>query len=1126
MKEFLKIEELSAYNFNYYGDISLNHMPLYTINSENIELYDISKNSLDYSKSVLLTEDKVLSEIFNLNKDEFFDVVFITYFKIGERYLQYFEKTQTLIMAEKESVEDLDESNFFEIVIKDGFVKIRIPTKFVDENDEVEYFNRDIFKYSYIGYDNGLFINSMHEDDPDVNNYKYNFKTIVDHDNSKIILFRDYYGILSYFNGSFEMIPLSSENLNSSIFEIVDLNGVLNQQKIENSFFPLYEDIGEDFKYKYKRNFQYLVPINKNTLPYEKNTNIVTLKNNIPALGNHSLSKYNESFRNYNKIHTGESNIDFDQIYLSFSSDIYSLELPSDKVTYFHVPSDMGEYTQININDTNLSEDGAMGGDSPLNSDKIFKKLYNYGNNTNYGNPKGLLNGKYLCSWFYYNSVEPDKSVWLDRFYSPSSINKLDALKETTYNILNSFYNNVGEEQFTLSSYWESVRIGEFINADIFGDALSSFVFGEFDDEFVIGIIEETIKRVGVFDVKSSMTFEPECLYAYHHIGSESSSIILNKYRDNIISEDFDENGVLDKNGQILYHVKGGDYYSKDISYALDNSHITITFDLIASNPEKIVSEQIIGNYTNESGFGLFKDHPTTPFQYAFKDNSLRVFDYNYNLISNKLIDVGDEINNIGLISPFMSYFVYGKNTKTLYELNQGNVISNRLNLSSYSNILTNTPYSIELYGGAMHMLADNGKIVWVNSRNNEIYEYDVFNYYDSNSATYITPSFPMNGLHSLSITETHGTLVLLNTYKFEINSKDQIFIYENGEKYLDKYPKGLREFGKTKNLIYFENDGIVDFIIDQFDELYVLTYSGKLYWVDYKSHKVTANFVDTIFENSDKSLNLNYYIKGGVKYDFLDIKNLDDGRIQRYSKNLSKYNTLSSFNTENYYFNNFNSSRVYKYFINKKEFNYRITLENIYDSSDVKNINIPIKFVDLKSSKNKFTLVLNNNKGNISLFLNDTLYYSTEFQRNKYYFNTNILDKPVYCGMSLYNYTPLNNIIGDDAYISSGYSISNFKIYDKALSYYDILCLNRKDVKNKPLVLNLKISNRSYIEEIKKWFVQNKSFRKSEYIDINITTEHLKENEKKMIEFYIRNELKKEMNLNSKIRNINFYIR
>jgi hypothetical protein len=1114
---------LSSIPLNYYGSLGLRKKDLSTIDGSSINLYNSLENPVDYSKSVVLTDFKNNAEVFEELKEDLTDISFVSYLKLGNSYLSYSAENEVLSSVSLESDNELTENEYFEFVLSGDNLYIR-KTLNTNNNPQLSSYFDNYVDERYLFYPlssysaQSLSMSSSGQFQMIPSNESFRFKAILDHTNNKIVIFKEGVGFLKFENSDVHFKTISSDITNDIIFNIIDLNDVINSQSLQNSFFPQYNKFDNTFLHKYSCDLQYLIPINPNTLEGEKNTNVVALKNHSTSTGMHSMAKYENPLRKYNKVHVGDSGVDQNEVFLGFTTEYNSLHFDPDRVTYFHVPSKLGKYNRININDTNLIEGGAIGGDSPENSDKIFKKNYNYGKVTNTGNPSGLLNGQYLCSWLYYDPVNPSNSAWVDRYYSPRKFNKTDAMHLDTYNALERFYTEVGIDYFELSSYKENVRVGEFFSKDIMGDELLEFPFGIISQEVVFGAANETLSRVGVFDVRSALTFEPDCLYAYHHIGKNSSKTILEKYDSNLIVQDFDQIESFVENEEKVYNLDGESIYSKDLSYELENSEFTISFDISTENPESIVGEMLIGNFSDNTGFGLFKDFTSTPFHFTFNDNVLNVFDYNHTLQSS--LALGENIFNVLITSPYSNNFIYG-NGDNLYEISKGNAVINKTDVSSQQ-ISKNTPYSMAIFGTYIYMLKNDGNSARYNMLDGEVSLYTKNKYYDSSTNSFVS-SMP-SGTHSLCMSDKHGGIVLLNSRKYEKNSEDQIFLfYDTDTNYLG-YPKSIIEYDKNSPIVTLSDDGIVDFIINEDDELYVLTYNGKLYKVDYSSPRISASFVMTKFENCDKRLQTNNFIKNGKQFSYIEVVNSQNGKIQRYNKDLSKYVVLETPEIVGNTFDNYNSSKFLKFDTAKNSFTYRINLVNFYDSSDLLNLEIPILYRDLKQITNKITLTVNNVVGQLSLYLNGDLYYTKFLTKGKYYFNKNILDNRVYVGTTIYNNVGLDQIIEEGAYFASGFALKNFVVYDKAFSYYDILDLNRKTTNSKPATLNLPISTRNYIEEIRSWFLQNKNFRKSEYVNVNVVTNEIDNSQKNELSSYIMDELETELGLNFRINNINFF--
>ena len=178
----------------------------------------------------------------------------------------------------------------------------------------------------------------------------------------------------------------------------------------------------------------YLISAQTDTVGFsskEMAVNIMPLKNQVTVEG--SVSRNNPyssvedevTHREYHKLHTGSfQEFGDDSICMSHTSSVKEINMKSDAVTYFHVPRSFEPYTQLNINDSTFVKAGAIAGDTPLKSDKIFKNLKEQHGKI----PRDELNGTWLCSWL---SGAPDSNatpIWVDRFYKPEFTSQNDAL--------------------------------------------------------------------------------------------------------------------------------------------------------------------------------------------------------------------------------------------------------------------------------------------------------------------------------------------------------------------------------------------------------------------------------------------------------------------------------------------------------------------------------------------------------------------------------------------------------------------------------------------------------------------------------------------------------------------------
>jgi hypothetical protein len=181
--------------------------------------------------------------------------------------------------------------------------------------------------------------------------------------------------------------------------------------------------------------------------------------------------------REYERIYTGTNQeTGYENPILNFVSNTTLQVLPTDKTTYFHYPITAPSGLLI---DSDLFNCGAIAGNVPYNSDKIWKKMANYKSTSIWGTsqPIGKQTGVWLCSWLSgcqltlsgtSGYIDSPKPVWKDRWYNPGYI-----------------------------------------------DPTTSMMIANAPSSVIV-------------DIDSEMTFDGGCLYKYYHIGSNKNQLIVN----------------------------------------------------------------------------------------------------------------------------------------------------------------------------------------------------------------------------------------------------------------------------------------------------------------------------------------------------------------------------------------------------------------------------------------------------------------------------------------------------------------------------------------------------------------------------------------------------------------------
>ncbi|MGA1049422.1 MAG: hypothetical protein ACO3UU_15575, partial [Minisyncoccia bacterium] len=332
------------------------------------------------------------------------------------------------------------------------------------------------------------------------------------------------------------------------------------------------------------------------------------------------------SLRDYKQIHIcSKYERGIDDIALTYN--FYNTEFifKPDEYTVFTTPDSLYPYVQLNINDTLFAINGALGGDSPHSSDKIYTKNIQ-GKYPNIGN--------YLCTWLSGGS-ENAPGLWVDRYFNTSKITPIQALTSTSFKLYD-FTSNVEEK----------IESGIIAN-----------------DNF--------------FDVKSDLTIEPSREYIYQRLGNNYISTFIKHLDNNII---FDSLTARTLRGNIDIPTLNTDIYDFENKYHytfIDDrvSSFTFSFWLEADWSEPI-GYQIAGNFNNK-GFGIFNDEAITPFIFIPYLNSIYVYNTDFNLIN--VIDFEGRIENIIRINALDDVYVvvnkFPDVAETYIDSNPSNII-------------------------------------------------------------------------------------------------------------------------------------------------------------------------------------------------------------------------------------------------------------------------------------------------------------------------------------------------------------------------------------------------------------------------------------------------------------------
>jgi len=847
------------------------------------------------------------------------------------------------------------------------------------------------------------------------------------------------------------------------------------------------------------------------------------------------LSENDVEMREYKALFTGSNQaLGNDNITLGYESFTTDIILKKDNVTYFHVPQSLYPFLQLNINDSGLIQAGAIAGDHPVKSDKIFKKLANANTTSPYGKATGENNGTFLCSWLSGSNDITVQPTWVDRYYNPSKTSFFSAL--TTRSL----------KAITYTTSFEG-----FINT--------------------VGPIPGTDD---VIDVPSSLTFEPGSYYAYHHYGPNDVENYLKIFGPFIVESGllnfYSTNGADVSPTQNLvpeYIFDGNRYAITDSLSGIQNSNqFTLCFDMYNPDWSTPFANQIVGNLLGD-GFGIFNENIITPTVFVNSTSSLDILNTDFvkidtiaypttaiafmrpNFVENYSVIFSDgtlrqyTCDNQLLrqtSSPYLSTTVFTTNTDTTgyilclsgtsVALLSTNLITNAVGLINTSNITmssyvagvgqtspTSSSRSVMNYKNNFYFTPStnakrvNNTIYYITDSGKTLINWDI-----GGTTVYpITISQPVTAFRmSLSANTTirdfdidfDGNVWILNNvnsyYKFTQNNELLLSgtltsstavtttVNLTGDGKTVTAPITATTTLRPQDLTIIINNQILRPVFD-----YSLSGSNVVFVnPPLSGYLGTIQYTQTLdtFTNTNIGLVSEFY--NGEYYN-----NVLFARVGRAYKTLS--NTVTSLSTSpayqfliydtsgnqlssTFYFTSTSSNLALTNSDYLREFiqgtypssnlNIKAVTTNLYNNADVSTNEIIFNLSALDPGYHHFGIRFDSYNGFMSLFIDAQEVQTIQFTPRKYHFS-NLIYRPFLIGSSNYNNSkPLFEYLQKNLYLAENIKIKNFYLYDTPLNNYDIIMHARKSGTIDDIHFDIPCGRRSYLEEIERYFKAN----------------------------------------------------
>ena len=862
--------------------------------------------------------------------------------------------------------------------------------------------------------------------------------------------------------------------------------------------------------------------------------NILPLKNHITSsssqsrnnpfrFAKHSTDSPTESpaptmFRDYTCLTTGgNENVGLENMYLTYRDYTRELKFKSDEVTYFHMPPDMYPFTVLNVAQAGLLDSGAIAGDQPARSDKIFKKRANYSEFGPWGDSIDEQSGTYLCTWLYHSGIAEETPIWVDRYYNPSRYTMYEAMKLKP--------------------------IVEFI---------STF------DNMVLDN-PETSKYI-VFDKISDLCFEPDSLYCYHRIGQTDITNSITGLEASLANDGFvtysnSSGGKITPtytgNNIPEYTFTGTEHAETSMLTSLvDTNSFSLTFSMYSSDWSTKFGHQLLGNYT-DTGFGIFNQQLITPTLMNTTGGVVTV--YNPNL--DNLLTINRSPVYVCKSPTSDNIFIYDRvNEGTLHEYTPTGILKEQTKVSIYDPVYPHAviyPTQFAIDDQYMYLIHTGTSYRRINLLDETVKDFD---------DALISLDKPQLGASTT-------TLIPLNSNLYSVVSDSCVYttnkIYWVSDNTVVMYDTSL----KTYSTVMSTTDYIIRSIrLDIYGNLYVVYReyypvngyhphhllkfdSGEtcLYSVSLSSLSPTLSALgnDSVYE-----LNPVLELGPGEEYHYLSLLT---SAISTYTvidettgepvevelqgtgiTNIYLTGELYSYQFKHEPFSKFtNISSSYQQLtyqpvpaVDTNTLTFQLKLQNSYNSDQYEIIKNVIDVSEFDKGWHQICYDYNTDSGLASLFVDSLLMNTTQVQPAKYRFSDVSTQRYVAGATPSYNGILLSEFTKRPGYYrSSNYKIKNLNIYNKSLNYYDIKFFYRQISNIRDMKWTIPGNSRNYIDEIQHVFNHGTPPIKSKSFDIDVLSNSISDpGLRESLSTDLRLRLSDQLPINTKCKTVSWY--
>jgi len=712
--------------------------------------------------------------------------------------------------------------------------------------------------------------------------------------------------------------------------------------------------------------------------------------------------------------------------------------------------------TSCYINDADFINNGAVGGDCPLNSDVIFFEQNEYGSYTNNGpeNVNIVNNGTLLCLWLSSETVEPSSNkIWAERWYDPNTVSVGDAFVSQKNTLSSSFSyiidlpsNKILSEKEKLTYLRYGPKRNETFLNSFLGDL--QIYFKDWDRQFSSEVNNASGYIVGNYPLASD---------------------------------------TLNLNGSVYAHVPPED------DLYLEND-ITIGLWAYADDWGTNNDSQFFGNFYNESGYGLFYNTGTTNNLISIPTSANNLYALNYKGYKVFEKDLKDDLGLSAIAIDYMKTDLFGNRwlydsyNHNLYKIENDDLAVRTVNLPTNSVITkidcdsNNSIYFLDNYSKTISSINSFGEFLSSGtiSSYQDIFEIDLNDNVVVDSAEFLTfnslnqpikmigPTLYVNNDRVLHLTDKPQAL--------RIDSYDNIWILFKNE-IIKTDPKGNILIQKTLQLSFSDTDGEMCFVKNYSNNKEILQL-----WIVFNKGK------QIIILDSDANI---------VKR--VDLSNLFVGRsCQDFDLNVT--GDFSGFDSKRK-FERMDSEAIT---IKNPAFSVRAEL---VCGSDRQLLRLDIPALSARGWNHLAFSIKNSQDYTVAKFyVNGRLVDSQSYAKN-YKIDYQYRSTPFIIG-GISGKLGAKNI--EKAIIRNGYfigKIDEIRMYRKALNDFQILNLYLNTHYNKwsPISFYIKTPEITMLEEISTFHINRYKGFKSNYFNIRIKNFSNDSDIRNLIETYIR---------------------